>query len=477
MLVCRRWRALALDTPGLWNVIDVGLPSHSPGPTQAAEIRDPIRLARLSFLLFRSSTIPLDLLIRDAACIDNVLPIITPHYPRVRFLTVSCDNAEDAGGVSSLLAMDMPLLAGLNVMYDRSISADDVGTVVLNRYPLLRILRLYYAVFTEELTITFVHLQVLDLRICETRGQPSTFSALLDLLARCPDLVELRLHKIISPLPTTAGPYREPRPVHLRRLQELTLLDTPTNTRQLLSHLSFPLDASLEVIGVLNFPDPLANLPAVFTSLFPSDLTRIPLLGAITELEVAYFEGIQLTGKCGPAELKLDLEWDDFTRPDLRGCLGTVGALFAGAGMSLRELSVIGGPDDTLDNRTWPDCLSRLLRLEKLYVSCPGLSPASLFEALVSVVPESIETDPVLICPNLQELTIRSLHRTPQLVATLTAVMQHRMEHGAARLKTLEVHMRHAHGGSCPLPGDAPREDLARYVDTLRINCSHVNKR
>ena len=262
MLVCRLWRELALATPALWQTIDV------------AE-----SLRWFTFILPRSASVPLDLLFTTRELVHAALPSLILHSTRIRSLILP----GDVPNTSSILSLDMPSLEALDFVTwgPQSTTSLSWREFVLDqqRFPRFRVLRLSHYVFTDAFVGVLHQLQVIDLRVCEFRNQPSSLPAFFDILEACPRLEELRLYRVLSSL--HGGSPDHPRLTTKRplKLHKLVLHDVPSLVALFLSCFTFSSElVTLRLSAWSPTPVRSADVVALLSSLLPTDRSGLPIM-------------------------------------------------------------------------------------------------------------------------------------------------------------------------------------------------------
>jgi len=266
----RYWAEVALDTPALWAKISIS-PHDS--------------LGRARRRLERSKTCPLDIIVSFGARIEytsnvmehiiHAMDLIRPALWRTKSFRLSVPNRPQAHVALMRCQEDAPLLETLSIRIFHSMQEDTYSTPHL---PLFNghTPRLRYCSLTS-FNFGWDHRLVSRLRILKLDGYFNTFTpspnTLLGILRECPELEELALRNISSvDSENCSDESNLPQSkIHLRRLAKVSFYYAGIAlTRQIMSHISFPSLAVLEMCY-------LENVTPILTSLYTQALTRLPL--------------------------------------------------------------------------------------------------------------------------------------------------------------------------------------------------------
>ena len=173
---------------------------------------------------------PLELVFTRTAYANVALPILVAESHRIRSLTVPDMNTPQfAQTALTVLELDLPAAVELDMLYDHSSGLNYSASrpesppgrhakITSERYPSLRIIRLSNFILHSASASIYPQLERLDLRFCSFDGHLTSLNNLLDVLAGCPNLVELQLHFVLSML-VDGSPAPETRTIAPSKLQ------------------------------------------------------------------------------------------------------------------------------------------------------------------------------------------------------------------------------------------------------------------
>ncbi|RDX42239.1 hypothetical protein OH76DRAFT_1363096, partial [Lentinus brumalis] len=234
MLVCRRWREVGRAYPTLWQAIDIES-----------------NLQWLQLALDRSQGANLELYFHSYPTALSSIPLLIQETHRLRKLLLPRVTHADVPPLQALLSTDMPVLNELGVWAEKYDPRGTTPTIDFHpaHFPNLRRLRLSYMGFPWEPSAVS-HLRYLHLYGCHSLDPALPFERFLDVLAGCPELEELRLHRFIS---TISHPEFE-REVNLPRLRKLVVGDKASLVGLFLSSVSIHAHTTLRLTGWIDSP-------------------------------------------------------------------------------------------------------------------------------------------------------------------------------------------------------------------------------
>ena len=478
MLVCRRWRDVALSSPALWRAVDVKLSTQRRALSEDsldndAETQNPFRW--LELILPRTAKATLELVFGSPAVAIAALPKLNAESSRIGTLVVPNDIY--AAAVHSFLKLEMPRLVEfefLNISWPRFIPTSDswkcVKGLSAQRFPALRVLRLSNCRFDDEAVMLFPQLQCLDLRSCSFHGHPSTLDHLFDVIRRCINLHELQLHQILRTLNDTAR--HNAHVLSLDRLYKLVICDQPCLTSRFLAHVTLSVNTTLRVIGMMDIPPDDESYDTLFPSLLPADLSGLPLIPTLTSGSIHNWQDVARL-KChrGPTKLSLKLIFpEDSTQEDLPACLHAFRTLF-GQARALSCLYIAGNIGTVRTTQTWVDALACWPALGELELVGDGsaLSAVCALGYPPDGAGEAARRLPV--CPALRVLRLEYLNWELGLTQALAATLRRRAMCQLPRLSQLELTLGLGTLGDpdeCPLAMSLYGDEIHSYVERFR---------
>ncbi|KDQ54651.1 hypothetical protein JAAARDRAFT_209332 [Jaapia argillacea MUCL 33604] len=490
MLVCHRWRDIAVSTPDLWSTIKF----TSEGAT------------RVETLLQRSKSVPVDIIV-DRTPFPNAIEVLPPRQSRIRNLClVDTPQSIVRGLLASLNAVGAPNLELLSIIYpDPSGTSLDAGLVPsLFADCVPRIRHLVIDVFSLPWTSSiFRGLTTLHIHREHNDVHPSS-DVFLSVLESCPALEHLDLfHAGPILLPPTSTPDKATstfakRRVSLPRLKCLALEvgDLP-QCMYTLSHLTLPSTAGLvfairapdgwEILDALRAVKHVTEQSCIALETDMSDVAGISFTPNKTE-EAALHTSVMLLFLSGPF---LSLKFTNLSHTSIKW-FPKFGLIHSELGMPLpSRLLVEMNGDDMLTVEEWKEGLRGWPNLDHLVVTDAnyGILVEALDPVTSCVCEDCSKGD--LICPKLQNFGI---HRTrPQDDATQTAdaemlrhlgsCLKRRLERGS---KLHELSYRHVQVKRAPLkkyardvveftllddlppPGEGEQDRFARYPPVVK---------
>ena len=470
MLVCRRWRSVAIATSTLWTAIHIlGNKRFTFGPATKVVTKTQDEIMQQFYLAYsRSAKAPLELLFAQKSFAVAALPTLNAEAERIQSLTLPDEEPRETstGILPSLLQLWLPVLIELDILYgsgskDRlerhAVRPPRHGNIIPSLFPSLRILRVSHWTLEETSLDIFPQLTCLDLRFCAFKGHPTSFISLLDVLEKCTQLNELQLHLVLGTLTDITQP-PPGRVVHLQKLHKLVVRDAPSLAHLILSHVSVPAAINVRVVGVLATYDPDFSIERTMRSLIPTPRTNIPLLGTVTHGAVENFEG-NLALRFFRGDPSADDDVPDampkitlkiLASPrqnleDLDGCFDAIRDVFISAPLTSLTIEGDTGAPQMISTDPWTDFLGDFTTLKELEVS--GMGPAlHIIRALglpvdypEDLLPAAAPDTP--ICPGLQRLMIQYLDYSPGFVEALFGVLHRRANYGLPQLKCLEFRL------------------------------------
>ena len=468
MLVCCHWRAVALATVDLWKTIVVStpeIPSFSDDKSAVISCKRSMALRWLDVVLSRTSNAPLRLAFEDKILAQTALPIISDKSLRIHSLKIknaltmwddrgaSGPKCDPAGFVVTLA---MPALEELQLLSSPGVRTSFLDTpagrfadISVPRYPALRVLRISNFALPETLMDLLTQLYTIDLRFCTIEGSGKRSpSDLLDILAKCPSLVELRLDGVLR---TFTRPWRATsgsRPHQLAKLRRLSILDAPHLCADFLSAVTLTPEniVNIRITGVIEETADLFDIPALFASLLPVDRSALWWLTEAYSVYVNNWWGNSfIECRAGGATIKLCLEdLGEYMPPtNLVGYLDAMCELFADA--PVRALDVTGHLDDVQDPLTWTCTFAHFPLVGTLSVGCDqsavlavlGIRTSAAFSPQIEETGAAGKTGEMTVLPRLTKLSFECVDWEPRLVDEILDTLRWRGKCGAPRLEEL----------------------------------------
>lgn len=300
MLVCRYWRDVAVDTPGLWSRIMTGT-HHS------------IERARLK--LERSKNVPLDIWVDFSPPMEygsvrtetlmHAMDLLRPSISRWRSFHLTVPNRPQTHAVLSRCKERAPLLEVLSVRVCHSMQEDHYSTPPLplfeGRTPRLRSSSFTSFNFNWDMALVS-RLRVLKLGGYWNGLSPSV-DVILGILRACPQLEELALRNMSDVDPRTCAQAEADPSDHDDSSERFVrLADSRTVQLPNLRKASFYYCGNMRartVLGLLAFPALeeielcfLDNVSSIIEQLRRQSLTRLPLHRL--RIESSYFGEMRL---------------------------------------------------------------------------------------------------------------------------------------------------------------------------------------
>ncbi|TFK83437.1 hypothetical protein K466DRAFT_262983 [Polyporus arcularius HHB13444] len=425
MGVCRHWRTLALQTPLLWQVVDVG---KSTRWLELALIRSRDAVLELYFHVYPTSV--------------NTLSMLIPHMHRVRKLLLPPMPFADLALLSSVQPATFPVLDELQVWVNDPEKARPADYVPFDlsppRAPALSALRLAGAVVPWTIA-TMSRLRYINLRASSPSGPKPSFAQFLDVLEECHELEVLWLRDFISGRFAFPSPHDPTRTIRLPKLRELLLREAPESIAHFVANVYLQEMATVRLAG-----DPAIvghELQQGFDSLLPRDTSNLPILRKLTDARVGlscrdaqYVAG--MTSRWGPPfpfSLALYSDLDYNWGPYHSRMLTQFRHIFTD--VPLQRLTVLLDPGDIQPSSVWIDLLAAFPTLRRLDVN-PGGDPLPVFDALSSLsVPRT--GPPLPLCPNLTGLEMNYLAFSEQQHRLILAALRKRADLGLVKLDYL----------------------------------------
>ncbi|KAI0700236.1 hypothetical protein C8T65DRAFT_286186 [Cerioporus squamosus] len=421
MLVCRRWREIGLAYPTLWQAIDV---------------ESNLQWLKLALDRSRGATIELRFHSLPTALSSKSISLLTQLTHRMRKLLLPPVKPADVPALQALLSMDMPVLKELGVYAEKYERGTAPATSFCSaHFPNLRLLRLSYMGFPWEPSAVS-RLQYLHLYECHSLDPTLPFERFLDVLAGCPELEELRLHRFISTIShhVPAGFERE---VCLPRIRKLVVGDAPSLIGLFLSSVSLPARTTLRLTGWID--SPVGNALRLMTSMLPKDRGKLAVLRSATNIQ---FNGygwldIQATSPHSSITLRLRSSFDpDDLETYTTRALEEFAHIFESA--SVEKLLITCAADSVDDIAVWEDLFASFPGLRFLHV-LPGQTIRPIWHALSGRSFPIHENVRNLLCPKLRALTMEYLWWDNDAMDYVMASLRRRAMRGLPKLQSLEL--------------------------------------
>ena len=287
--VCRRWRAIALSNPNLWNHVFV------------------TSLEKAATFIERSGDQPLNIYFENYHLAKQFAPTLRPEAHRLRTLVSRPPRGHlSVYLMAALSCISAPQLQNLHLLSREPPERDesvlsmfgrgvDMFKSVDNRFifdtSALRSLRLYEVAIPWEIDI-YKNLTVLEL--CTPSMVPPTLRRLLECLRQCPDLEELNLE--LSDISELSVPSNDPNwNVDLRRLASLNLVLPKSRTvSTFLSCLILPPQTRCG----FRFCQELEGFPSPDYPMIPRDRSRLPGLSVFDRVHVSVTDLFRVDASC-----------------------------------------------------------------------------------------------------------------------------------------------------------------------------------
>ncbi|RDX40415.1 hypothetical protein OH76DRAFT_338173 [Lentinus brumalis] len=455
MGVCRHWRTVALETPLLWQVVDVGESTKW-----------------LELALVRTRDAVLELYFHAHPTSVKTLPMLLPHMHRVRKLLLPPMSIVYLLFLSVIQPVAFPVLDELRLWVDKPEAQIPVEYVPFDlsptRFPTLRVLHLQNTVVPWT-AATMSRLRYLNLHSCSPAGPRPSFAQFMDVIEACGELEELVLHHFISWF-ASPSPHDSTRTIHLPKLRKLVLGDAAASIAHFIANVYIQETVTVRLEGCVD-----SELQGGFRSLLPGDASHLPVLRTLTEVWINLpFAGEQeimgvIPHQSIPLKLSLHSEgnfswWSNHSR-----MLIQFANLFED--VRLQTLKVFLQPRDIQPFPTWTDLFAAFPTLHHLEIH-PGGDPVPVFVALSSL--SHPPAGPQLpLCPTLKRLEMDYLEYSERQHGLMLVALRRRAELGLPKLDYLGL--RYKGNGAAKMQRDLEHErimseDLSAYV--TQFDCS-----
>ncbi|KAI0710760.1 hypothetical protein C8Q76DRAFT_810782, partial [Earliella scabrosa] len=435
MGVCRHWRAVACCTPQLWSTIDVygGLDWLKLCLTRAVDTN-----IKLSIHYYYSGLEPL-------------LPLLIPVADRISTIIWPNIDNDDLRSILSFFDRSMPNLEAMGVLRAFPPDTTDAGEgpldLTITRFPSLRVLHLA-GVAIPWTPVVLSQLTFLELSDCFHMSPRIDRPALLDALASCQCLVELKLRQFLSVVTAEVSPIPN-RIISLPKLRKLVLEDASDHILIMTSCLDLPLDVVIDLVPILMIVP--ANLS--FRDMFPQDCCHIPITSSAHYAQVAVCRDHMVL--CAGTRPRLDdplssnlsiryecEEWFEETDYSTLFGRGLESFMVLFAESAIENLTLYGDGDQVTAD-LWQRLFEQFPRLHTITINLDrdGDSVQCIFTALTTV--PSSESIPV-VCPNLRCLSVigKATYKAGD-IEEVERCLQFRATHNAAPLDKLELGILH----------------------------------
>lgn len=462
MLVCRRWREIAVETSTFWHYIDIG---RNPEWTKLA--------------LARSSSCAIDVsMVMDDCPHFDAMELLIPHAGRIRRLRIGHVDEEHVPAIVKLLGMELPALEDFCLIRGPWHTAPALESMVdrvaftAQNLPRLRFFCLRTIPIPTD-PILYRSLRTLSLDSCNFGGV--SFDTFFGLLARSVDLEEISLALCLSPdgLLVPGLPSPTINPIFLPKLSKVVLIQhTPSDTAGFLARIQLPPNCHLSIDAYRgNGDEPVQSLLSVLP---PNYTTTLPVLQHVSEVKLHtpsgsnIFEAVardhdRSRGSLFVCQRDLWRSWDE----GLSGGLSDLPQAFSSAPLTRLTLKCDGGPEKVRASYT---------QLELLFRTFPTLEyiSASGFDMEVSVLAR-FDDAAGMMCPRLKHLETNdcsTLGGYYGAMKRLVDCVRIRADRGY-RLSRLDVSMRCAYGNHVAM-GEEYRLRLEPFVDTVSLKSFFV---
>ncbi|KAI0752308.1 hypothetical protein C8Q80DRAFT_441681 [Daedaleopsis nitida] len=438
MLVCRHWRAVALATPTLWQVIDVFKTTNW-----------------LELALERSHDAVLELYFHDRDAALASIPLIISQSRRLRILHLpGTFMRSDLPSLEALFQTMMPVLHELRIHLEPSRTRDRTTASPIpvasidTHFPSLRSIRLESAAVPWTLP-ALSRMRYLNLRDCTTLDTDLTFDQFLDTLEGCTELEDLRIHSFVS---TTVHqvPAGFARTVFLPRLQRLTVREPPALCRQLLSAVRISPTTILRVFGKLDPNMDPSGAQGLFMSMLPEDPSRIPAIRTLKYANVYCHEIISFSlqsasrASHGPDLVMLTLDTPQDIAAYIPRALEDFARLFSSAPLEDVQISCTPDSDSVHTLATWSRVFAALPAVHTLAVD-PGWTLRPMWAALAGrhlpLLAGDSEADAAVraLCPCLRLLELQYVIWEENALDCIFESMRLRARRGLPKLDVLGI--------------------------------------
>ncbi|TBU45465.1 hypothetical protein BD309DRAFT_711902 [Dichomitus squalens] len=423
MLVCRRWRDVALATPLLWRTMNVGTTT------------DWFKLA-----LTRSSLASIEVSFTSHDVSEEQVFLLKPHLHRLRRICFPLapisahifSTMEDNTSYPALEAMEV-YKTGIHLQVSGDLR------ITTKHFPHLQVLSLTRAVMPEDISV-YARLRKLRLWDCPCRFSLNTF---VQLLASSPNLESLELDEILGQLDDDDhGDRTSGQPAHLLpslrslRLDHHCLL----HSARFLSRILLPPTASLSIrtLGDIEQGYTLRS----FLPSNPRDL--LPGLASVTRATLFITGGeMSLHGWTAQKRVVLQasihpLDDEDGWEAPLSEGLDDLLKILCPA--SLTHLT-IHGESVVADPAEWATLFSSLPTLAWLQI---GADDNAFVGLLMASRRRKRSTDEPIACSRLRRLAVKGdwfiYHNLDIFCDTLVECLQYRARRGS-RLRVLQAQL------------------------------------
>ncbi|RDX42263.1 hypothetical protein OH76DRAFT_137369 [Lentinus brumalis] len=277
-----------------------------------------------------------------------------------------------------------------------------------------------------------------------------TYADIMNVLQRCVELKELRLHRMLS------QPIRQfPLPVislNLPRLRKLVIWDLPSFTSPFLSGIHLSPEVTLRVCHQLPPSFSIARIPRGFASFLPADFSDLPILRSVTTGSIDCWQEHDVVLKGTFRDATITLKMIETTSDNvsfyLHDALQQFHFVFAGAPIKKLELS--GDLDSVPSIDDYRSFLDGFPTLQTIAVRGPG-SPLVFLLALLRESPDfppntlseradtgsDRQSSEPFVCPELRSLTIEYVECQQVVIEVLVTILRRRIDRGLPKLEEL----------------------------------------
>ncbi|KAI1793743.1 hypothetical protein LXA43DRAFT_204089 [Ganoderma leucocontextum] len=437
MLVCRHWRYVALSTPRLWRVIEVG--------------KD---LKWMGLAVSRSQNATLDISFWWNASVIASHPILLPVAERITVLTFNnvyehqlaaalrLVNSAQSSLIKLCLARTPRERASWQDAFPNALHSVSFGR---QRFPAMTALTIEGVRMTlQDPQAFFSRLRVLDVSRCLLLCDPPIFtvSTFLDVLARCAALEEVSLCGVLSQFhhdqPEHVGKsIQQSRIVSIPKLRKLTIQDKVEVVSSSLSSLLVPPNVRVQLVGELESLSEDWAEPGLFIPVLPLNWRQtLPILDTVRAVTLDIDLGIRAFSDHGGVEIALDIK-DGHQDVPMSRTVDEAIQLFSNA--PLTSLTIVAYMVDELEEAEWSRLFAGFRTLESFALSGMGLDTVRVFDALAeSQLGE--DGDPV-VCPNLRKLRVSGPLWSDDTLQCVVECLATRARGNAANLEKLELQL------------------------------------